>query len=244
MIPARRPAVNSVPSLLGERVFAPTVLACYHGNVGFIDGRVLRVVLRAVDSDQREYVNVLHYDLHDESGQPDNDPQALADRFRDDVIGPYRGLFRTDVSVDPVSIVEERDPLNPFAPRSSWTSGTSTAGTRSPTYDLLPRQVCAVATLKTARIGRRYRGRLFLPGQFDENDQTNGSFNAFATVRLGVFLAAIPRQPDIATGPSSSSAVWSVFSRTQRGQNLNPYLSPVTDAVLRLPLHWLRSRAT
>jgi hypothetical protein len=37
-------------------------------------------------------------------------------------------------------------------------------------------------------------------------------------------------------------AKWSVYSRTQRAQDLDPYLSPIGSYSLPNRVHWLRSR--
>jgi len=209
--------------------------------VGFANGHVLRVVLSGTDGQGVAFVNVLHYDLENATGGA-NDPQSLADTFRDDVIPAYRSLLLTDSTINPVVVQDERDPQFPFGPRAGWTSGAPTAGTRNQTTERLPAACTAVATLITDHIGRRYRGRIFLPGQFTESDQQDGNFVATTKARLQAFLDVIPRQPDISPAGSTSTAVWSVFSRTQRTANLDPYLSKVTATQLRTPLHWLRSR--
>lgn len=213
--------------------------------MGFTDGRVLRVVLKAVNTtvDEITVVNTLHYDLHDDAANPANDPQSLADVYRDSVMGVMATLFDSDWNVQPVEIVEEVDPLSPLDPRGSWTSGAEIPGTRNQVGDLLPYGVCGVASLKTAFIGRRFRGRMFLGAQLTEADQAS---NTWAPTLIGLweaFVAAIPRQPDIASGVSSSKADWSVYSRTQRSQNLDPYLVPVVSAAVRPNVHFLRSRS-
>ena len=138
-------------------------------------------------------------------------------------------------------MVDEFDPQNPTAPRSSWTSGSPTAGTRSTSGDLLPSFCCCVATLRTDHIGRRFRGRTFLGGSNSEDNQSNGDWGIltfFATM-----MDAIPVQPDIASGDSTSTANWCVYSRTQRAANLDPYASHVQSYQLRTQVHSLRSRA-
>jgi hypothetical protein len=210
--------------------------------MAFGSGKLVRVVLRAVGPGTATVVNTLHYSLNDEALNPANDPQTLADRFRDDVMGPFGAMFTDDWSVQPVEVIQEKDPLNPTAPRSEWGSGVATPGTRSVSSDLLPVAICMVATLKTANIGRRARGRMFIGGSFVEGDQDAGVWNTFPLTAAQTLLDAIPRQPDLAEGANSSTAYWCVYSRTQRAQNLNPYAPSVTDAILKTDVHWLRSR--
>jgi len=193
--------------------------------MGFEDGRLLRVVVRAVDNasgDQQ--VNTLHYDLQDSPipGNASNDPQALADFFRDNVIAPFKALYINTWTIQPVVVSEELDPQNPLRARSEWTSGTAGAGTRSAQTDYLPRAACSVASLVTSHIGKRYRGRMFLGGSVSEADQTNGVWQSGILTLWGAYLTAIPKQPDIATVISASGANWDVYSRTNRKEDVVP----------------------
>lgn len=212
--------------------------------MGFENGKLVRVVLRATATGGGDDVTVLHYDLEDSAipGNDPNDPQSLADAFRDDVLPSYGALFDNTWSIQPVEVTQEKDPLNPTAPRGSWSAGVAFTGTRSVSSDKLPPEVCGLATLRTDHIGRRYRGRIFLPGTLVEADQNAGVWNVFPLTAWQTFLDAIPREPDIVTGTSESTAKWGVYSRTQRSQNRDPYISPVTSTVLRSRVHFLRSR--
>lgn len=213
--------------------------------MGFEDGKLLRVAVRAVENatgDQQ--VNTVHYDLQDSPvpGNAANDPQALADFFRDNVIAPFRAMYISSWTIMPVTVSEELDPQNPTRARSEWTSGTAQAGTRAAQTDYLPRAACAVASLLTSHIGKRYRGRMFLGGSTSEADQSGGVWQAGIIALWNAYLAAIPLQPDIASGVSSSVANWGVYSRTNRAADIDPYISPVISKQLRTQFRWLRSR--
>lgn len=211
--------------------------------MGFENGHLLRVVLRAVDTSGNEQVNTFHYDLINADLQPANDPQALADRFRDDVLPQYLTFFRSFWTIDPVYVVDEKDPQNPTAARSSWTSGTPQAGTSTDSSELLPPGCCGLAKIVTDRIGRRFNGRLFIAGSFGEGAQASGVWTTAYQTGFNAWLATIPVQPDIAGGGSGSTANWCVYSRTQRAANLDPYASHVTAPLLRTKVHFRRSRA-
>jgi hypothetical protein len=174
--------------------------------------------------------------------QPANDPQSLADAFRDDVIPLVAALFDSGWTIFPVVVQEEKDPLHPLDPRSEWTSGSPTAGTRTGVGDILPTAACPVASLLTANIGRRARGRMFLLGPISEGDQAAGTIGSTQLVKWQDYLDAIPHQPDLATGTSDSVAHWCVYSRANRAANQDPYAPAVTSAVLHNKVHWLRSR--
>jgi len=212
--------------------------------MGFENGKVLRVALRAVHAasgDQQ--VNTLHYDLDDgDVVDIDNDPQLLADFFRDNVLVPFKAMYDNTWTIQPVVVSQELDPQNKLAPRSQWTSGAAAAGTRAAPTDSLPRGLCGVASLVTDHIGKRYRGRLFLGGSLGEIDQSAGVWQSTLVTIWNTFLTAIPRQPDITTGSSGSTAKWGVFSRSNRTDDIDPYISPVQSAIVRTQTRYLRSR--
>jgi hypothetical protein len=213
--------------------------------MGFENGHLLKVVLQATKAGNLDLVHTLHYDLDDGGlAEQANDPQSLADLFRDEVIPAFAGLFDSGWSIQPVIVEDERDPLNPNDPRQAWTSGAAAVGTRAVASDGLPPGICGVATLMTDHIGRRARGRIFLGGTLTEDDQAGGGVRMD---RIGVawtaFLDAIPKQPDIVAGASGASAKWCVYSRTQRAANLDPYANAIQAYLIRPTLHYLRSRA-
>jgi hypothetical protein len=210
--------------------------------VGFENGKLLRLTLRATISGRQE-VNTFHYDLQDSAIGGDNDPQDLADRFRDDVRPYFATLYVSAWTIEPVEIIEERDPLNPTAPRSAWSSGSPIAGTGSVSGDVLPTACCVVAKLRSAHIGRRFNGRIFLGGSISEGSQVVNNWNSATLAYYEGFLDTVPKEPDIAPGGSDSTARWCIYSRTQRAANLDPYASPVQDYTVRTPVHWLRRRA-
>jgi hypothetical protein len=211
--------------------------------MGFENGRLVRVVLHAQhNSDLDDQINVLHYDLEDNLAQPANDPQSLADRFADDVIGPFAALYNSDWTIQPVVVEEEKDPQNPNAARQAWTSGSATPGTFS-AGTLLPRACCLVVTLRSASIGRRFTGRMFIGGSPSEADQEDGVWASTILARVATLLAAIPHQPDIAESESSSTAKWCVYSKTQRVGDFDPYASAIVTTQRRTAVHWLRTRA-
>jgi hypothetical protein len=102
--------------------------------------------------------------------------------------------------------------------------------------------MCAVATLKTTHIGRRYRGRLFLGGTLTETDLSEGLWIDPHLSLWQALLNAVPRQPDLILGAGAGSCDWVVYSRTQRQQLKDPYASKIVSATVSATPHWLRSR--
>jgi hypothetical protein len=152
-------------------------------------------------------------------------------------------MYTNGWTIKPVVVVQEKDPQNPTAPRSEWTAGSDQTGTRTSSGDDVAFAICAVHTLRTAHIGRRFRGRLFIGGSVQEGDINGETFNGSINGLRDAFVAAIPRQPDLAEGPSTSVANWCVYSRTQRAQDLDPYANTITSVSNSRVIHWLRSRS-
>lgn len=217
--------------------------ARYALPVGFENGRLVRVVLRATKGSDQQ-VTTFHYNLDDNNDVQPNDPQSLADTFRDDVRPGWANFFRSSWSVQPVEVVEEIDPLNPTAARTAWSSGAAIAGTKTDSEQDLPSFTCGLVTLRTGHLGRRFRGRIFIPGQWTEGSQNAGVWETGTYNGITTWVNTIPFQPDIAGPGSGAVAHWCVYSRTQRAADLDPYASSVTSATLRNELHSLRSRAS
>lgn len=215
---------------------------CKLSVVGFENGKLVRVVMRAVAPSGNSEVNTFHYDLVDAFGFDPNDPQLLADYFRDNVSPKFRALYDVGWTIQPVLVVEEKDPQNPLAPRSEWVSGSGGAGTRTVSGDALAPGHCGVNTFHTAHIGKRFRGRTFLGGTKSEADLIFRTWQTTLVTLWEQYINAIPVQPDIVAGISDSTAKLCVYSRTQRAQDLDPYASAVTGHTVSSALHWLRSR--
>jgi hypothetical protein len=211
--------------------------------MGFEDGHIARCSLVAALGDN-EVVNTLHYDMHDSTVDDSPTLQGLADRLADDLLGPWGALFPAAWTIQPVTVMDEKDPLAPLATRDGAVSGAPAAGTGgTPTStNKAPLEECVVATLRTAHIGRRFRGRMFLPPIFDEEATDNGILASGHASLYNTFLAAIPREPDLVTGAGDGNAIWSVYSRTQRAANLDPYATRIDTVQLQTKLRWLRSR--
>lgn len=210
--------------------------------MGFENGKLLRVAISATATGI-QCVNTFHYDLVDANVDIPNNPQTLADTFRADVLPHFGILFTSDFQIGPVVVTEEKDPLDPTAPRGQWTSGAPFAGTRTITGDFLPFGCVVVSINRTASIGRRYTGRTFVGGGFAEIDQAGSVWGQSIIDLCNQFMNAIPRQPDLAEGPSTSTANFCVYSRTQRLQQRNPYASHVISTSCGNRVHFLRSRA-
>jgi hypothetical protein len=213
--------------------------------MAFEDGTILRVSMKAVHGiDGDSQVNTFHYDAVDNLGGENTDGQKLADHFRDQVMPAMQVLYTPQWTIEPVIVMEERDPLNQFLPRREWQGGLQLVGTRTTAADLLPRAVCVVVTLRTASVGRRRTGRTFVGSSFDESDQSTGQW-ATGTGHWNSILAymgAIPPSVPVGEGGATVTANWVIYSRTQRAQNLGNYTTPVTTWAPRTQVHWLRSR--
>jgi len=203
---------------------------------------LVRAVFRAFSGDA-EQVTTLHYINEDAVVGEEATRQALANRLRDDCLGPFAALFSTAWTIDPVVVTDEVDPLNPTDPREQVSAGPGASGTQSPSTSPLPLAMCTIAKLLTSNIGRSFRGRIFVPGLISETDFVNGAIPNGSTYGLAVqaFLDSIPLEPDIVTGSGTRTA-WVVYSRTRRSRSQSPYWSSISDVSWSTRPHWLRSR--
>lgn len=199
----------------------------------------MRATLSAVRGTE-EVVTTLHYRMHTE-GLSTPSPQSLADAIRDGALGPYRALFHSDWTINPVTVVDEIDPLAPNDPRSGWTAGPGGGGTKSSDADTLPTAVTTVVTLRSDKIGRRATGRMFVPGSIAEADVTGGVFVGAWQLMVQALLDGIPHQPDV-TGGGTGTANWCVYSRTARAEGQTLYAFDIQSTVIRPQMRWLRSR--
>lgn len=211
--------------------------------MGFENGHLARVAFTATIPGN-EVVNTLHYDLVGNALDDSPTLQALADRLADDCLDAYASLFPDGWTIHPVTVVDEVDPQHPLATRDGAVAGASLVGSgATPSSDnMTPLELCAVATLRTAHIGRRYRGRMFMPPIFSEIYTVDGELGGARRIAYQTFINTIPHAPDLTGGPTTATADWVVYSRTQRVQHLDPYATKISDVRLNSKLHWLRSR--
>jgi len=212
--------------------------------MGFENGKLVRVVLRAQAGVRAQQVNVFHYDLITGLATEPNDPQTLADVFRDSVRPAFQALYSAQWQLDPVIVTEEKDPQNPNAGRQQWQSGNPIPGSRTVgTSDELAPALCGVATLKTTNVGRRHTGRIFLGGTIFEANIVASIWDPAQVALWQTYVDTIPHQPDLSTGADPGTvAHWCVYSRTQRLGDFDPYASKITSVIVHPKVHWLRSR--
>lgn len=210
--------------------------------MGFQSGHLARVVLRATNGGN-QIVNTLHYDLAGKGLSPGPGLQALANRFRDDVMTPWKACITPDWTIQPVEVIDEKDPLNPLDVRDQAVAGTAGPGTRlaPPSSEVIPIQLCAMATVHTAHIGRSFRGRIFLPPLWSDAQIDAGVVAGAQLGNYNAFIAAIPIAPDLSTW-TDTTANLCVYSRTRRAANAGSYAEHATSITLDTTVRWLRSR--
>jgi hypothetical protein len=142
------------------------------------------------------------------------------------------------------------DPVNPTAPRESYGAILSgLTGTRSTANTDLPSALHALIQLRTAKIGRSFRGRIHMPPLLSETDLTDKLFTTSGSyyTALAAFAAKLGSSFG---GGSTWSSLWidtwhakvGVYSRTRRARGEDTWFEPVTSASVTREPHWLRSR--
>lgn len=217
------------------------------GAMGFENGKLAKAVFEA-RSGNLQIVNVVHYDLVGNALDPAASLQALATRLTTDCMGPFKALFDLNWEIQPIVVTQEKDPLNPDAVRTGATGGAGGTGTRTGVSgDKLPLFCSRVVTLKTAKIGRSFRGRMFVSGAMFESDSLSNQWVAPSAGNFAfladAFVNSFPLAPDLTVGPSTDSAKWCVYSKTRRARDQDDYANAITTKVPRPDIHSLRSRA-
>lgn len=115
---------------------------------------------------------------------------------------------------------------NPFDNRSATINIT---GTRSP-GESLPSQCCALLSLRTAGLGRSYRGRFYL-GPVPRGDVSGNNITASYSSALELFVNAVR------DSFNSSPLAWVVWSRRLGTA------TPVSRIIIRLPIATQRRRS-
>jgi hypothetical protein len=116
--------------------------------------------------------------------------QATADALRDIVLGAFNSSalgvqLAVNVSLTSVAIRNVNT-----ADLPEFTSSVAGAIGTAPT-EMLPRSVAAVVTFKTAKAGKRNRGRAFMPGFAEGTNESNGIMIQAAEDAAEAFWSAI-----------------------------------------------------
>lgn len=121
----------------------------------------------------------------------------------------YAAVVHSTVTLWNVGLRDISAPNLPeFVSNNAPQPGTQAAG------KILPLQVAQVITLRTAKAGKSYRGRVFLPGFGDSALATDGSATSAATTAGKAFLDAIM------TATASQGGALAVASRTTASNEL------------------------
>jgi len=112
-------------------------------------------------------------------------------------------------------------------------SGAPVAGTG--TGDGLPRQIAMCFTIRTAKAGASYRGRIYLGGFTELDNDVNGGILPTGSDPAGLFLAAISDALD------ANGMQWGVISRPQEKRRVVTY-EPVTKAGFITPMSAIQLR--
>lgn len=139
------------------------------------------------------------------------------------------GTWGTGVSFDKVTIRDMRTPNN------AEIESTGAPLTATGSGDLLPPQVAAVLTLRTAKAGKSFRGRIFLPGFAEDANDGQGRIIIDVINVLTLFAAALPSNYS-GSGAQLAVASRQVVDRSAGGgcAVIKPSnITPVTQVVIR-----------
>lgn len=214
--------------------------------------RLYRIAWRYTENGV-ECVNTLHVatstDVPTWIGGSAPDPEALATELNTRYTTKFRAMLTNSATLHDLTVQDELDPLNPSEAREGFVKSIELAGTRVESNRDQPNMLCAVATLQTGKIGRSFRGRMFLPPVVSESAVSTGTF----TTAGDYWLACIAFLKEIAPtfgGGSAFSSLWLdtwhakhvVYSRTRRAHGDDEWANDIVSYRLNKTPHWLRSR--
>ena len=149
--------------------------------------------------------------------------ESLIDAFQANVQTAYRGLFHSNFLVVAYHVRGLTDPTYGFDKDAVNLAGTLTGS-------VLPSQVSSVASWRTGLIGRRFRGRTYLPPA-NEESLTDGLFAG--SYRTNVINWG---EDMITIEDNTESILWSLHVHSKAGGTFTPVtgvLNSVVPGVIR-----------
>lgn len=202
-----------------------------------------------------DVVNTLHAAAHSDAPEwipssPDMTPALVASEIDTQLTTLYRAILHQTATLHDITVVEEFDPLHPDLPRAAAVVSKELAGTRTSSFSDLPVPTCAILQLRTASIGRSFRGRQFMPPAMVTQDLSDGVFNDTSNYITAINAYRAKLDNTFGTG-STWSTLWTdtahvrlgVYSRTRRARGADSFFAPITATAVDRKAHWLRSRA-
>jgi hypothetical protein len=147
----------------------------------------------------------------------------------------FRAILTPNSLLSDIKVVQTHQPGTSPGGLHEALHSIAAAGTGTSGDQKVPAAASVVITKQTARTGRRFRGRMFLPGA--ENSAYIGGNNWLAS---SAYLTAVQAFVDKVAPLSTMRLV--VFSKPEflaGGSNVG---EDVTSLRTNLPVHWLRSR--
>lgn len=164
-------------------------------------GDIYRITVRGVVGvDDNE--NVWHYQVSATAGPTPDEAAALANAWVNSGKTPYLNLISNQYGMVEIKVRGVTDPSQGFDLAS--TGAGAIAGETSPT------QNATLAILKTAKFGRRYRGKTYFPCQ-NEGSFASGSVVAGHVTNVATFFGSVATL--VAVAPIAATFVLGVYSR-------------------------------
>jgi hypothetical protein len=182
-----------------------------------------------------EVINVLHF--VDEFGVAVNGSQELANDFRTNMEATLKARASTEFALEYVEVVK-LVPYGEGPALSLWpgnTFGTVTGGCPSGS-------LAEVVTLYTAKVGRRFRGRMYLAGMVT-SALSGGSITSTQSTRTQAFVTALmTRYAAVGTAGQFRLGIWSRLIAGPEPPWTTDAFTRVTSATVRTVIRNQRRR--
>lgn len=173
---------------------------------------------------------------------------ALATTGSGTIATTYAACLSSGDTLDEINVAQVPEPTTPTFPHLAVSVFPAIAGAGSFPGGSVPRESCSTITLQTGIIGRRFRGRMFIPGP-NGNTQFNAELWAVPgtyMTAVGAFVTAFSKLLD-GSGSHLTGALSGfdlcVFSKPQYLTDPTTAINDVTAIRQNTKVHWLRSRA-
>jgi hypothetical protein len=200
---------------------------------------------------QQEVRNTFNFRLNPSSPDSVNEQflvDILADAGTTSLQNAYVALLGTVFTLDEIVARQVHDPLNPGDLKLQHAKVVNLPGTRAVTSDTSS-GICAIVTLNTDTVGRRYRGHVFMPPSLRQLDQGDGVFPTGSPYMVAIAALITELNKTLETaGGSHYANRWNdvdmvVYSRKARSLDESQFYAQVQSLIRRTPIHWLRSRS-
>jgi hypothetical protein len=216
---------------------------------------ILRCAFESSTASGVEIVNTLHVDDSQNVDPTVEQLEAIRNAVRDALLDTYVIMLAASSTLHQIRVSTEKDPLDPTDVSIGTLIALEQSGGGGTPSDFAPHELGVVLSLRTALLGRSFRGHMSVPPLSNAAD-IDGEQVSETSTYYGAVLGFRAALLTMVAGGSAWADVTAngepyegldprliVYSRTRRARSFGDYSNDVTSIGFSRRLHWLRSRA-